>query len=269
MAMALLASAVLLASRWPLRAVVAARFAPVASWRPPAAHESSAVARPRHAGPAAGVAVTAALAVGVHRYLLAVACVVGVTWRALAERRRARLAGRAAAAALPQACRVLAAELRAGALPADALTASARASPEPLAGVLRAAASAERLGASAGVALGGAVEPGGLGPLTVCWQVCSATGAALAPTLEVLASAVAAELDAAAFVEAELAGVRLSALVMAALPAFGLALGAALGSDPVGFLLRTAAGRSCLLAAGALDVVGVLWVRALASRALR
>lgn len=186
------------------------------------------------------------------------------------DRWRENATAAAAAAAVPDACRALAAGLMAGSLPADALTVAAGGSPEPLGGLLRAAASAERLGASPAAAL--ARPPVGceaMRGVAACWEVCVGTGAALGQTIERLATVFADELEARAVVDAELAGVRLSALVMACLPVFGLALGAALGSDPVGFLIGSPGGRLSLALAALLDGTGLWWVRQLGRRAVR
>lgn len=219
----------------------------------------------------AGIAA-AALAAAAHGTAGAAAAAAGsaAVIVVLLERRASRTARSKAAAALPAACRVVAAELRAGALPADALAAAAAGVPHDLAVALHAAAAAERLGSSAAVPLT-AAAPGAEAMWTVAlgWLVCTETGAPLGTVLEEVAAALTAEAEARALVDVELAGVRLSALVMAALPAFGLALGASLGADPVGFLFGTAAGRCCLGAALLLDASGLVWVRALGLGAAR
>jgi tight adherence protein B len=105
--------------------------------------------------------------------------------------------------------------------------------------------------------------------VAVCWEVCVAAGVGLASTMDRLATVFVAELEAAALVEAELAGVRLSAFVMACLPLFGLALGAALGSDPLHFLFGTSGGQIALAFAAALDGIGLMWIGRLAASASR
>ena len=62
---------------------------------------------------------------------------------------------------------------------------------------------------------------------------------------------------------AQLAGPRATARLLAGLPVLGIVLGAGLGADPVGFLLGTAAGRTCLALGGVLVGLGLLWTRAL------
>ncbi len=66
---------------------------------------------------------------------------------------------------------------------------------------------------------------------------------------------------------AQLAGVRASGYLLAALPAFGLLLGCGLGADPVEVLLTSTAGNVALAAGLALDVAGVAWLARLARSA--
>lgn len=234
-------------------------------------HPSGTVELARRLPIAAGALAAAAALVaglGLFSVALVVAAAVAVSLARTASARRK--AGEEAAAAIPEACRVIAAELMAGSLCVDALTAAASGSPAPLRDALLAAVSAEQLGASIASAL--ARPPAGceaLRAVAACWEVCVSSGAALAEMLERLAVVFAAELEAQAVVEAELAGVRLSALVMAALPLVGLALGAALGADPLRFLIESAGGRLSLVVAALLDGGGLLWVRRLGLRAAR
>ena len=70
-------------------------------------------------------------------------------------------------------------------------------------------------------------------------------------------------------VASALAGARASTVVLAVLPALGIGLAAALGADPVGFLLRTPTGSVVLAAGAVLDLLGVLVSAAVAGRAAR
>ena len=56
---------------------------------------------------------------------------------------------------------------------------------------------------------------------------------------------------------------------MAGLPLCGIALGYALGGDPIEFLLQGPLGWGCLVCGVALAAAGVLWVEALAQQAAR
>nr|WP_318656266.1 type II secretion system F family protein [Streptomyces resistomycificus] len=104
-------------------------------------------------------------------------------------------------------------------------------------------------------------QPGaeGLLGLAACWRVAVDQGAGLAAGLERLEAALRAERDQRADLRAQLAGARSTAVMLAGLPALGLALGTALGADPLHVLLHTGAGLGCLLVGGLLEGVGMWW----------
>jgi tight adherence protein B len=186
-----------------------------------------------------------------------------------ALRRRAAAASvREVAAALPDACRAAAAELRAGAPPGTALTRAAADAPLPLAAHLRRIAATTQLGPppppEAWAALPGAERLRAVGAL---WTVAAHAGNGLADGLDRLADSLAAEQRQRAEVAAQLAGPTASAVVLAALPACGVGLAAALGARPLRFLLGTPAGFGCLVLGAALDAAGLWWVRRLTVRA--
>ena len=235
-----------------------------------ASHAGPASTRPGRAGHVlVGVSVTICAAVLgplVGGLVLATSLVV----RAWAARARDHRRSAAVDASVPDAFRVLAAELLAGSLPADALGAAGWGQPAPLGDLLRAAAAAEQLGANAVSVLAASPVCGpAMRALSVCWEVSVGSGAVLARSVEQLAVLFGAELEARAVIEAELAGVRLSAAVMACLPILGLALGATLGSEPLQFLFGSVAGRGVLALAAVLDGLGLWWVAALGRKAAR
>jgi len=188
-------------------------------------------------------------------------------WAVHGVRRRAAAArdAKANAAALPALCRATAAELRAGAAPVVALSRAAADAPDSLAAAIDSVTAAAHLGVPPGAwpAVPGAER---LDAVAALWLVAADAGAGLADGLDRLASALAAEQRRRAELTAQLAGPRASAVVLAALPAFGLGLAAALGAEPVRFL-RTPLGAACLVAAALLDAAGVLWVRRITRRA--
>ena len=176
---------------------------------------------------------------------------------------RTRATGRATvAAALPELCRATAAELRTGAPPSVALTRAAADAPPALAAHVRRLATAADLGPppppDEWAALPGADHLRALGAL---WSVAADAGNGLADGLDRLAASLAAEERRRADVAAQLAGPRVSAAVLAALPLAGIALAASLGARPVAFLLATPVGLACLAGGAALDATGVWWVR--------
>lgn len=190
---------------------------------------------------------------------------VGVVGMPLLRRRlRAVAAARDALArtdAVISLCGSVAAELRAGKQPGEALLAAGRGS-GALGAAEAAVLAAARFGGDVSEALRRAArEPGagGLRGAAACWRVSVDGGAGLAAGLEGLEGALCAERDQRACLRAELAGARSTVLVLALLPAGGLLLGTALGADPLWTLLHTPAGLCCLLAGGVLESAGFFW----------
>lgn len=182
--------------------------------------------------------------------------------------RRVRLAARARRTrehrqdAVIALCGTLAGELRAGRQPGEALLCAAHDS-GGLGDAQAAVLAAARFGGDVPGALSAAAgQPGaeGLRGLAACWRVAVDQGAGLAAGLDRLEGALRAERDQRSDLRAQLAGARATAVMLAGLPALGLLLGVALGSDPLHVLLHTAAGMGCLVAGGVLEGLGVWWV---------
>ncbi|MEU3043070.1 MULTISPECIES: type II secretion system F family protein [Streptomyces] len=200
--------------------------------------------------------------------LLAGGAGVPLVRRRLAARAAARARNRRAEA-VRELCGALALEVRSGRQPVAALlhaVGEARGLGGAEAGVLAAA----RFGGDVAAALREAsAEPGaeGLSGLAACWQVAVDRGAGLAAGAEQLAAALRAERDQAADLAAQLAGARSTVLMLAALPLLGLALGWAMGADPLRVLLHTPAGLACLLLGSALESAGLWWALGIVRRA--
>lgn len=161
-------------------------------------------------------------------------------------------------AAVIELCSALGAELRAGATARDALISASRDVPDVqhLAGVAAAPHGdvVQALRATAGRD-GGA----GLRRLAACWQVSERSGSGLAPSVSRLAARLRDEEQTRREVAAQLAGPRATAVLLALLPAFGLAMGNALGADPLAVLVGTPLGRGCLVLGLLLEAAGLLW----------
>ncbi|MFK0062837.1 type II secretion system F family protein [Streptomyces werraensis] len=158
-------------------------------------------------------------------------------------------------------CGALAGELRAGRQPGEALLPAARDS-AGLGDMQAAVLAAARFGGDVPGALTAAArQPGaeGLRGLAACWRVAVDQGAGLADGLDRLEAALRAERDQRADLRAQLSGARTTAVMLAGLPVVGLALGAALGADPLHVLLHTPSGTVCLAAGGALEGLGLWW----------
>lgn len=152
-------------------------------------------------------------------------------------------------------CRGLAAELRAGHAPEQALRAAAYGLPA-FSGpdALRRAAA----------------EPGlsALGYLSACWEVASQTGAELADVVDDLARGLTDQEAHRQEIAAQMSGPRTTAVVLGVLPVVGIAMSAPLGSGPVTFLFTTPAGLACLFAGLSLNLLGLWWTGRMIRRAV-
>lgn len=218
---------------------------------------------------AIGLAAVLALALGGPvPAVLAMLAGVGLL-RVRATRRRAADATAERAGAM-QACRVLSGELAAGRTSAEALAAAAGIACGPVRSALSSGASAARLGADVPAALVAHAErsavPGVLLSLAACWSVCAQSGGGLSAAVLRLEEGLRAEAAQRRRVEAELAGPRATAALLAVLPAGGLLLAAGVGADPLRVLLETPVGLVCLVVGLGLDGLGLLWTDRLVRR---
>ncbi len=180
------------------------------------------------------------------------------------SRRRREREGARRRAVLGELLDGLVAELLAGADPAPALHAVAR----DLPGLETVALAAGRpSGDVAGALADLGHAPGGAAAadLAAVWRVGEDTGCALAAPVERLLDTHRAEERVRAEVAAQLAGPRATAQLLSLLPLAGIAMGVALGADPIGFLTGTGAGLVCLAAGMTLVVVGRRWTVAVAA----
>jgi tight adherence protein B len=221
--------------------------------------------RPRPVGPAARAVamvsvVVVASAVAGPPLVIVAGTAVGVAWFVLRQvrRSRARAAALTTRKATVAALDLIAAELRAGILPRQALVAVA----DDLPSLRRAAAAATHGGDVVAAIRSAGTEPGAeaLSELAGAWHVAERAGAPLAAVLDRIAATVRDDADVDRDVQAEAAPARATGRLMAVLPLFGLSLGAGLGADPVHVLTGTVVGAACLAAGLALACVGVAWV---------
>jgi tight adherence protein B len=221
---------------------------------------SAAGRRARWAG-AAAVGLIATVTVGPGCGICA-AVVLVVCGRAWADHRDSRTA-RQHEDALVEAIAAVAAEIRSGHTPAAALRAGGLAAGGAVGAALRDAASTAMLGGDAGVALAAAARAGpvgdGLGQVAAAWQVSARSGAALGAVLDRVERDLRSERARRRRLDAELAGPRATAALLAGLPVVGLGLGAAMGAHPARVLLHTAPGQVALATGAILDGLGVWW----------
>ncbi len=184
------------------------------------------------------------------------------------------------AAAVAEVVGSLGADVAAGAVPLESLSAAATECASSSAGsgrttlgqCLDAAVSAGRLGGDVCGELRRLAErPGaeGLRDLAIAWEVAERCGARVAVVLEGVIEGLTEKQAARSAVDASLAGARASARLLAALPVFGLGMGAALGAHPFAFLVGHPVGRGCLFAGLGLEATGVWWTERLAAAARR
>jgi tight adherence protein B len=174
-----------------------------------------------------------------------------------AERNRTRLIELADA---------LSAELRAGAPPREALWRAAGDQPS-FAGVAAVARSPAGDVVSALREL--AILDGGAAAadLATAWLVCETTGGRLAAPVARLAGAWRDDEQVRREVTAALAGPRATAVLLAGLPLAGIAMGAALGADPVALLRQPSVALVVLVPGLLLELAGLLWTAGITRRA--
>lgn len=159
-------------------------------------------------------------------------------------------------------CTAFGAELRAGAMPADAVARAVASLPGLCDEVGRVAA----LGGDVAPALrAAAARPGteGLAHLAAAWSVAELTGAGLARGCDRVVASLRDEQALRREVTAQLAGARATARLLGVLPLFGLVLGAGIGGRPWEFLLGTPYGLGCLAVGLTLVAVGLWWTERL------
>ncbi|HTR69204.1 MAG TPA: type II secretion system F family protein [Mycobacteriales bacterium] len=195
---------------------------------------------------------------------------VAVVERIRRTRRAARDRDLRAAAAV-ELTFALAGELRAGRTPSQALAAAA-----PTAGPLRAAVEAAGLAASVGASPGQALlraarEPGAsrLRYVAAAWTVTETVGGRIAVVLERLSEAMDDDEELRRELTSAMAGPNATMVMLAALPVLGVALGQAVGADPVRLLLHRPIGWILAAVAAVFDGVGIWATRAIARAAVR
>ncbi len=121
------------------------------------------------------------------------------------------------------------------------------------------------LRADAGVPAARAPDSQALRGLAACWEVAEHSGAGLAVAVTRLGTGRRAAAAADAQLASELAAVRTSARLLAALPLFGLLIGQWIGARPVAWLLGGAVGRVILVAGLGLQLAGIAWLARMVS----
>jgi tight adherence protein B len=156
-------------------------------------------------------------------------------------------------------CQALSAELQAGAPARVALAAAAEGVPafEQIAVVAR-----STYGDVSSVLTVLARVPGceGLAGLAACWRLCERSGVGLAQATARLADALRDDEQIRRETAAQVAGPRATCVLLAVLPLFGLAMGGALGAEPLHLLFGTPVGVGLLTSAAVLETAGLVWM---------
>ncbi|MEU6643297.1 type II secretion system F family protein [Saccharomonospora sp. NPDC046836] len=217
---------------------------------------------------AVGLVVTLTLGVAAGVALVLLAAAACWHWRARGQAREQT----AAASALAEAVRTMVAELRSGAHPAAAAEVAAMDADPQTAGVLRTIGAAARLGGDLDAALLTQAAPGPgrdvLAQLARAWSLARDHGLPLAGVLEAVHRDIEAQVRLANQVSARMAGPRASAGILAVLPIGGIALGQAMGADPLRVLVTTLPGQVLVVIGAGLILAGVSWSAALTGRVL-
>jgi len=95
------------------------------------------------------------------------------------------------------------------------------------------------------------------------WQVCERNGASLSPVLTSFNNQIRTENELRQELSSSLSGVKLSAYVLAFLPVIGIILAYLLGVNSISWLTNSSFGKTSLLLALILEIIGVFWVRRL------
>ena len=95
------------------------------------------------------------------------------------------------------------------------------------------------------------------------WQVCERNGASLSPVLTSFNNQIRTENELRQELSSSLSGVKLSAYVLAFLPVIGIILAYLLGVNSIFWLTNSSFGKTSLLLALILEIIGVFWVRRL------
>lgn len=156
-----------------------------------------------------------------------------------------------------EAVRLLVAQLRAGAHPANAAEGAAAEAGPGVAALFRDLATTARLGGDVSALAGRPRAP--VRRLTRAWDLAERHGVALAELLDCLRRDVERRSAFRREVSAKMAGPRATAGVLTGLPVLGLGFGQAAGASPLAVFGSGPAGQLLLLVGTALLIAGVLW----------
>lgn len=175
-------------------------------------------------------------------------------------RARVRAAETAQRAAVVELCATLRGELQAGRQPSAAFNEAVWCRPE-LRDLAEALSVPDPERDEPSLLAAAARRPGrdGLASLAACWRAAEQHGVPLTAAVCGIEDGLRADQHRRQDLAAELSGVRATVALLGVLPAFGLALGSALGADPIHTLLTRPVGEACLLIGCLLELIGLRW----------
>lgn len=196
------------------------------------------------------------------------ALLVAVIVRSRISRTRTRAAEAEQRAAVVELCAALRGELQAGRQASAAFAEAVWCRPE-LRDLAEAVSVPDPQRSAADLLTEAAHTPGreGLAALAACWRAAELHGVSLTGAVSGIEDGLRAEQARRQNLAVELSGARSTAAVLGVLPLIGLALGSALGVDPVRTLFGQPAGQICLLAGCLLDLAGLRWIDRLVASA--
>jgi tight adherence protein B len=188
------------------------------------------------------------------------ALLAAVLIRSRLIRARARAAEAAQCSAVVELCGALRSELQAGRQPSAAFTEAVWCRLE-LRDLAETFSVPDPERSAPDLLVQAARTPGreGLVALAACWRAAEQHGVPLTAAVCGIEDGLRADQVRRENLVAELSGVRATVALLGVLPAFGLALGSALGADPLHTLLTRPAGEACLIAGCLLEVAGLRW----------
>ncbi len=107
-----------------------------------------------------------------------------------------------------------------------------------------------------------------LGHLSVAMTISRTQGSQLSSSLDVMTKSIQESIAMHQSLRSELASVRATIYVLAALPVMGLMFGTVLNAQPLAWLSGTGFGRLCLVLATIFELTGFWWTHVLVKRAL-
>lgn len=195
--------------------------------------------------------------------LLAAGLIGGTVFTGWRRRRRAEHRRRAEGRAMASALELLIGEMRAGSHPVRAFSVAAAESPGLVGVGLHRVAARVHLGADVVAGLLAVEEysavPAYWRRLAVFWELADQRGLPLSVLMQAAHRDIVERQRFTDRIRAALAGARATAVILAALPALGVALGQLIGAHPVRFLLGGGLGGALLAGGVGLIAAGLFW----------